>query len=165
MEWIKHIILLVIVFLIQVLLIGNLHLWGICHPYIYILCLLMLPITLPVWAEMLIGVAVGGLMDIFSNTPGVHFASCVLLMYMRRLIIPRLVFEPERLSGPITSESIGPHAFFQYVILLTLLHHTAVLQLSAWSFSHIGWTLLAILVSSLVSIGVILLYDLIQTRR
>ena len=59
---------------LQVLLINRLQLGGVCHPFIYILPLLTMPITLPRWADMLIGLAAGLLMDVFCNSLGVHAA-------------------------------------------------------------------------------------------
>lgn len=165
MEWIKHIARYVVIMLVQVLLISNLQVLGLCHPYIYIICLLMMPITLPIWAEMIIGALAGLVMDIFCNTMGVHIAACVLLMYLRRIFIPRLVFEPERLNDTIDSNSLGIEAFLKYSIVLTIIHHTTVQLLSAWSFSHIWWTILSSIVSSLVSLVLIFLYDRLRTQK
>ena len=65
MDWIKQIGRYILVMLLQVLLLDQLQLWGACHPYVYILCLLMMPITLPHSVSMVIGAAVGLVMDIF----------------------------------------------------------------------------------------------------
>ena len=79
MDWTKQIVRYIVVMMLQVLLFDQLQLWGACHPYIYILCLLMLPITLPRSADLLIGAAVGLIMDIFCQlhpyyvSTSVHF--------------------------------------------------------------------------------------------
>ena len=70
MEWTKQIVRYIVVMILQVLLFDRLQLWGVCHPYIYLLCLLMLPITLPHSVQMLIGAAAGLIMDIFCNSIG-----------------------------------------------------------------------------------------------
>ena len=72
MDWTKQIVRYVVIMLLQVLLFDQLQLMGICHPYIYVLCLLMMPITLPRISDMLIGAVVGLVMDIFCNSLGVH---------------------------------------------------------------------------------------------
>jgi rod shape-determining protein MreD len=161
----KNILRFVVLLILQVLLFNHLNGWGLCHPYIYIICLLMMPITLPIWAEMIIGALAGLVMDIFCNTMGVHMAACVLLMYLRRIFIPRLVFEPERLNDTIDSNSLGIEAFLKYSIVLTIIHHTTVQLLSAWSFSHIWWTILSSIVSSLVSLVLIFIYDRLRTQK
>ena len=55
MDWTKQLIRYIVVMLLQILLFNQLQLWNLCHPYIYVLCLLMMPITLPHNIDMLIG--------------------------------------------------------------------------------------------------------------
>lgn len=164
MAWIRQIGRFVLLLLLQVLLINNLQFLGVCHPYIYILCLLMMPITLPRWADMLIGAFVGLVVDIFCNSLGVHIAACVLLMYVRPYLIDAYVSDRERLIGDIDTQSIGVPDFIKYIVILVLLHHTMVFFLTAWSFSHFWFTLLEIVVSSAVSIVLIIGYDLMKNR-
>ena len=42
MDWSKQIVRYIVVMLLQILLFDQLQLWNVCHPYIYILCLLMI---------------------------------------------------------------------------------------------------------------------------
>ena len=68
MDWTKQIGRYILVMILQVLLFDQLQLLGVCHPYIYVLCLLMMPITLSHSADMIIGAVVGLIMDIFCNS-------------------------------------------------------------------------------------------------
>ena len=70
MDWTKQIGRYILVMILQVLLFDQLQLLGVCHPYIYVLCLLMMPITLSHSADMIIGAVVGLIMDIFCNSLG-----------------------------------------------------------------------------------------------
>ena len=124
----------------------------------------MMPITLPRWADMLIGAFVGLVVDIFCNSLGVHIAACVLLMYVRPYLIDAYVSDRERLIGDIDTQSIGVLDFIKYIVILVLLRHTMVFCLTAWSFSHFWFTLLEIVVSSAVSIVLIIGYDLMKNR-
>ncbi len=162
MAWSKAWIRFLLVMFIQILLLNQLQFFGICRPYIFILFLLMMPITLPSWLDMFIGALVGLLMDVACNSLGVHMAACVLLVYMRRPFIRRLVLEYERLNGEINRRTIGSMAFYKYVIILILTYHLVVFLLSAWGFSHIGWILLQTLVSTIVSVALILGYDALR---
>ena len=160
--FIRTVIQGIVVFLLQILLLNNLQFWGLCQPQIYILCLLMMPIVLPRWADMLIGFAVGLMMDILCNSVGVHTASCVLIMYIRQPLIASLVQEHERLTGEISWLTISHDAFIKYVVTLVCAHQVAVSMLTAWSFQHFGMTLLQILISAGVNIGLILGYNLVR---
>ena len=165
MVWLRQIGRWCIVMLLQVLLVSQLQLLGICHPFIYILPLLLLPITLPQWANMLIGAVVGLVMDMFCNTLGIHMASCILLMFVRPYCIQRWGTDTERITGEITPQTLGTASFVEYTVLLTVLHHLTVFLLTAWTF-HLWWrTLLTVVVSSLVSILLIFGYVFLRDRR
>ena len=164
MEWTKQIGRYVVVMLLQVLLFDQLQLWGACHPYIYILCLLMMPITLPHNVDMLIGALVGLVMDVFCNSLGVHTAACILVMFIRPYLIGALVNDKDRLNEQISLRSIGMEAILRYVVIMVIIHHLMVFALAAWSWAHIGFVLLETLVSSLVTILIIIGYNILKYR-
>lgn len=157
-----HILSLVIVLLLQMLVFNNLHFLGICHPYIYILFLIALPIRIPQWIELLIGFGVGLIVDMFCGSPGVHTAACSFLAYLRPIFIRRTIQDAERISMTIDGLSIGFNEYVKLVVLYTILHHTLVFLIEAWSLAHF-WLLLAkIIVSSLFTIALLLFYDRIK---
>ena len=161
MAYVKIVIRWVLIILLQVLLFNNLQLYGLCQPQVYILLLLMMPITYPHWADMLIGFAVGLLMDVLCNSVGIQTAACVLLMFVRKPLIAYLVQEHERLNSEINWLTISHEAFMTYIITLVVLHQTTVSMLSAWNFHHFGMTLLQIIISSALSFALILGYNVI----
>ena len=165
MLWLRQIGQWLVAMVLQVLLINQLQLGGVCHPFIYILPLLMMPITLPRWADMLIGLVAGLLMDVFCNSLGVHAAACIMLMYMRRHLIPLWVNDTERLTDIISMQTIGIAPFLKYTSLLVVAHHLMVFFLTAWTFQLWWYTLLTTLVSSIVSLAVILGYAWIREKR
>jgi rod shape-determining protein MreD len=158
----RHILSLVIVLLLQMLVFNNLHFLGICHPYIYILFLIALPIRIPQWIELLIGFGVGLIVDMCCGSPGVHTAACSFLAYLRPIFIRRTIQDAERISMTIDGLSIGFNEYVKLVVLYTILHHTLVFLIEAWSLAHF-WLLLAkIIVSSLFTIALLLFYDRIK---
>jgi len=159
MDWSKQLGRYVLVMALQVLLFDQLQLWGACHPYVYIMCLLMMPITLPHSVDMIIGAIVGLIMDIFCNSLGIHIASCILLMFIRPYLIGSIVNDKDRLNEQISLRAIGMEAMLKYVVILVLVHHLAVFSLAAWSWHHIGFVLLETIVSSIVTILIIIGYN------
>lgn len=164
MEWTKQIGRYIVVMLLQVLLFDQLQLWGVCHPYVYLLSLLMLPITLPHSVDMVIGAAVGLVMDIFCNSLGIHTAACVLVMFLRPYILGGIVNDTDRLNEQISQRSIGFEAMLKYVSILVVIHHLTVFVLAAWSWSHIGFVLLETIVSSAITILLIISYNALRYR-
>ena len=165
MIWIKQTGRFLLLLLLQVLLINHLQFLGVCHPYIYIFSLLVMPITLPRWADMLIGGVAGLILDMFCNSLGVHIAACIMLMYVRPHLIGAYVSDRERLTDEIDIRSIGGVVnFVKYTVLLVLLHHTMVFFLTAWSVQHFWFTLLEVVVSSIISILLLIGADLLRNR-
>jgi rod shape-determining protein MreD len=164
MEWTKQIVRYIVVMILQVLLFDRLQLWGVCHPYIYLLCLLMLPITLPHSVQMLIGAAAGLIMDIFCNSIGIHMAACILLMFIRPYLLGVIVNDKDRLNEQISLHALGMEAMLKYVVILVVIHHLTVFTLAAWSWSYIGFILLETLVSSIITIVLILGYNILKYK-
>ena len=164
MDWTKQIGRFVLVMVLQVLLFNQLQLGGVCHPYIYVLCLLMMPITLSHSADMIIGVAVGLIMDVCCNSLGIHMAACILLMFIRPYLIGAIVNDKDRLNEQISLRAIGMEALIKYVVILVLVHHLTVFLLAAWGWTHIGFVLLETLVSSTITIIIVMGYNMLRYR-
>ena len=164
MEWTKQIGRYLLIMVLQVLLFDQLQLWGACHPYIYVLCLLMMPITLPHNVDMLIGAFAGFIMDIFCNSLGVHMAACILLMFIRPYLIGFIVNDKDRLNEQISLHSIGMEALLKYTVIMVLIHHLTVFSLAAWSWSHMGFVLLETIVSSTITILLVIGYNVLRYK-
>lgn len=164
MDWTKQLVRYIVIMLLQVLIVNPLQLWSVCHPYIYILCLIMMPITLPLSVDMIIGAAVGLIMDICCNSLGIHTAACILIMFVRPYLIEAFVNDMDRLNEQISLRAIGMEALIKYVVILVILHHLTVFSLAAWSWSHTGFVLLETFVSSILTIMFIMVYNILKYR-
>lgn len=164
MDWTKQIGRYILVMLLQVLLFDRLQLWGACHPYIYILCLMMMPITLSHSVSMIIGAAAGLVMDAFCNSLGIHTAACIALMFVRPYLIGVIVNDKDRLNEQISLRAIGMEALIKYTVILVLLHHLMVFSLAAWSWIHMGFVLLETIVSGAITIAVIVAYNILTYK-
>ena len=164
MDWTKQIGRYFLVMLLQVLLFDQLQLVGTCHPYIYVLCLLMMPITLPHSVDMIIGAIIGLIMDIFCNSIGIHMAACVGLMFIRPYFLGSIINDKDRLNEQISIHAIGWEAMLKYVIVLVLIHHFIVFTLAAWSWKYMGFVLIETLISSIISTFVILFYNALKYK-
>lgn len=164
MDWTKQIGRYIVVMLLQVLLFDQLQLWGVCHPYIYVLCLLMMPITLSHNADMLIGAAAGLIMDIFCNSLGIHMAGCILIMFIRPYLLGTIVNDKDRLNEQISLRAVGMEALIKYVVILVVLHHFVIFSLAAWSWCHLGFVIMETLVSSCITIALIIGYNILRYR-
>ena len=85
-------------------------------------------------------------------------------MFVRQPLLATFVQEHERLTGEISARTISLDAFIKYTIILVFLHQICISLLSAWTFHHLGMTLLQILISATVTEGLILGYNIVRAR-
>lgn len=162
MNIIKEIGRLMLVFALQVLLFDHLHIGSLGIVMMYILFLINLPTRTPRWAEMLIGVGVGMMMDIWHSSLGIHMAACVALTFVRPILLTNAIQDIERIKDNLSIQNIGPAEYTKCAVLLTVLHHFIVLSLEMWSI-HMWWmVLLQTLVSSAMTLCVILGYEYLK---
>ena len=127
-----------------------------------ILFLINLPTRTPRWAEMLIGVGVGMMMDIWHSSLGIHMAACVALTFVRPILLTNAIQDIERIKDNLSIQNIGPAEYTKCAVLLTVLHHFIVLSLEMWNI-HMWWmVLLQTLVSSAMTLCVILGYEYLK---
>ena len=159
MEWIKQIVRLIVVVLLQVLLFDHLQIAGWGFPMVYVLFLMNMPVQIPRWAEMLIGVGIGLLMDVWYSSLGVHMAACVMITFLRPIFLKNMVQDIERIKDNICSRTIGAREYTKCVAFLTLIHHFTVYLLEAWSLQNWWIILLQTAISSSMTLIIILGYD------
>ena len=159
MEWFREIKTLILVFLLQVFLFNHLQIgsWG--FPMIDILFLLNLPVRIPRWAEMLIGVGIGLLMDVWYSSLGVHMAACVAITFLRPIFLNNMVQNIERIKDNVCSRTVGAREYTKCAVFLTLIHHFTVYLLEAWSLQNWWVILLQTAISSSMTLIIILGYD------
>ena len=162
MNIIKEIGRLLLVFALQVLLFDHLHIGSLGIVMMYILFLINLPTRTPRWAEMLIGVGVGMMMDIWHSSLGIHMAACVALTFVRPILLTNAIQDIERIKDNLSIQNIGPAEYTKCAVLLTVLHHFIVFSLEMWSI-HMWWmVLLQTFVSSAMTLCVILGYEYLK---
>ncbi len=163
MKWLRILLGAILLLFLQMAIFNHLHLWGLCHPFVYILLLLCMPL-MPRWAEILTGFALGCLMDCICSTPGIHTSACVLISWLRPIMLSRMVQDSERLVSAIVPETIGVLPFVRLTVILTLLHHLWVFALDTWSWQLWYWVLLQVVFSSIITLGCIFAYGFLIHR-
>ncbi len=152
--------------LLQVLVLDHLDIAnGWMVPYLYLLFLLMLPFELPAWASLLIGAFTGLVMDLFSNTPGMHMSACVVMMFVRlrwlKLIAPREGYE---FGMRPTVPRMGLVWFVTYAGVLILIHHLWLFFVEIHRFDSFFSTFLRAVLSAVFTLGLCLLAQFLTSR-
>jgi rod shape-determining protein MreD len=156
----------IVLMLLQVLIINEIDLPFYINPQVYLLFLLMLPISTPHYMQLLIGLFAGFVADKFGGTMGMHMAACVFMMYFRYFFI-RNSTELDMQQLPIEPgiSTMGIKWFMPYSVTMVLLHHTMLFFVEAFTFAEFFSTLLRVINSSAVTLLLILLMQFLFYRN
>lgn len=151
---------------VQILICNHIHLFRFINPYIYILALLLLPLTIPKSWQYLIAFLTGFIVDCFTMTFGVHASASLALIFVRPYFV-------KLLNGKNVSdenESFTPSVkdfkwLFLYIFILTLLHHLLITFFEVFSFENFAYNLLTACVNTLFTTIVILAIEYIFMSR
>lgn|SRR5690554_4943448 len=162
---IKYTVMFVVLVLAQVLVLNQVQLGGYINPYIYVLFILLLPVSTPRYLLLILGFLIGLAVDIFANSLGIHAAATVFIAFVRPYIIRSISNrEEDRNDYP------GLHQnkftwFLSYAFLMVFFHHFFLFFLEYFTFSHFFSTFLKIILSSVFTVFIIVLSQFIIFRE
>ena len=163
-EIIKYTLMFVGLVLTQVLVFNHIQFSGFVNPYIYILFVMLLPLSSPRYLVLIAAFVLGLTIDVFSNSLGVHAFATVFMAYMRPLIIRAISNREEDKSNYPGLLQFKFRWFASYTVIMVLIHHLVLFYLEVYTFSNFLETLLRILLSSVFSVVVIVLSQFIVFR-
>jgi len=150
----------------QVVIFNNFNLFGFINPYPYILFIMLFPVNGNKNVLLLTSFLLGISMDMFSNSGGVHAASCLVLAYFRPAIFKfsfglSYEYQTVRLDDVLTPER------FSFILIAVIIHHFTLFLLEVFRLVFFWDVLLRTLSSTIFSIVVciILIYMFKPSRR
>jgi rod shape-determining protein MreD len=165
---VKNILRAILFILVQVFVLDRILLHQLVTPYLYFLFILWLPFKMSRGWLMAIAFGYGFLLDSFRHNPGFHAAACVLIAYIRPFLVN--IFIPQEGADTNFEEpsiksmgGIMPYAIF--VTVLTFLHNAWLFLLEAWQFGNFWYFLGKTLLSTIVSVLLIIITELIFVRK
>ncbi len=166
--WFKYIIRFILFILVQVFVLDKILLHQLVTPYLYFLFILWLPFKINRSWLMIIAFGLGLTLDYFRHYPGFHAAACVLIAYIRPFLINLLLPKEDveiNYAAPSVTTMGGFTPYALYVTVLTLLHNSWLFFLEALQFGSIWYFLGKTLLSTLISLLMILVIELIFVRK
>ncbi|MBS1928707.1 MAG: rod shape-determining protein MreD [Chitinophagaceae bacterium] len=164
----KNIIRFVLLVLIQTLVLDNIRLHQMITPYIYFLFILWLPFRINRTLLMILAACLGFAIDSFRHHPGFHMAACVLIAYLRPFIINLLISQEDgeaNYDEPSVKSMGGLLPYSIYAGILSLLHNAWLFLLEAWQFGDAWYFISKTVLSTLVTLALILLAELVVNRK
>lgn len=152
--------------LAQVLLFGQLEFGLGLHIMVYPLFLILLPFDTKPIVLMLMAFAMGILIDMFSNTFGLHASASVLIAYLRpelfRLFAPRDGYDI--LMKPSISD-LGFRWFLSVCSIMVVIHHFWFFFLEYFKWSAWYKILSNTIISSLITVFILVALEVLTTKK
>ena len=150
--------------LLQVLLFNQLHLFG-GVVLIYLLCLLKLPVEIKQPIQILIGFVAGLLIDIFSNTLGIHALTCTFIMWLRVPIFHLFVLAEDFKSGSPNMNKMGISEFIRFSATITVIHVSLLYSIEAFSLFNIIPLVTKLLITSILTSLFIIAFEFALVKK
>jgi rod shape-determining protein MreD len=131
----------------------------------YILFVMLLPLSAPRYVVLLSGFLIGLTIDIFSNSLGLHAAATVFIAYIRPFVIRSISDREEEINDYPGLKQNKFSWFLYYSAVMVFFHHFILFYLEIFSFTQFFSTLLRVVLSSLLSIFVIILSQFLIFRE
>lgn len=150
----------------QVVIFSNMTLLGYINPFPYILFIILYPVDANKPSLLVAGFMLGLIMDMFSNSGGVHAASCLILAYVRPSIFKfsfglSYEYQTIKINDVLTPER------FSFILISVVIHHFTLFVLEVFRISNLWDILLRTLLSTIFTIilCIILIYIFKPSRR
>jgi len=150
----------VILMLLQIFVLNNIQFSGYVNPYIYILFILLLPVETAGWIVLIVSFFAGLILDLFTNTPGMHAGASAgagfIRPYILRAISPRDGYKPDSEPSMII---YGFRWFLVYSLAIVTVHHLLLFYLEVFSLAGFLRTFLRVILSTVFSVTFIILAE------
>jgi rod shape-determining protein MreD len=157
---ISYIAFFILFVLLQIVFFRNIVLFDYALCFLYIGYLIIFPFDIKPTRLMLVGFALGIMIDTFYDTVGINAFVCVLVAFIRPYILQTLTpgggYDNQT---EISVSSMGFLWFFKYATLMILIHHFVFFLLEAWSLKHILEVFIRTFFSSIFTFFTLILFQ------
>ncbi|HQF01027.1 MAG TPA: rod shape-determining protein MreD [Bacteroidales bacterium] len=163
---IQNVIRFIATLLLQGLIFNQIGIGAYLFPMFYVYYILMLPFETKGWVLLITSFLLGLGVDFFSNSLGLHSTASLCMAFFRPGVIRLLTVgkDYETLVYP-SIKKFGFSWFFSYTVILVIIHHTIFFILEVFSFYEIRQIIFRILISSIATIFLIFITQLLFLKR
>lgn len=161
---ISHSARFLLLVLIQVLILNHINFLGSINPYLYIIFILLFPINNNRMVFLLLSFILGLTIDVFSDSGGVHAAASLTIAFIRPVVL-KFSFGSVYEHQTIKFKNVDFGAKVIYFIILIIIHHFVLFSLEIFNFSDIILILQKTLFSSIFTIILCLVTNVIFSKR
>lgn len=159
MEWFLGLVLL------QVLVLNQMHIGGYATPFFYIYFILKFNSRVGRNELMLWAFALGLIVDMFGNTPGMNAAAATVLAFFRSSLIRLVTLRDIDEGFRPGIKSLGFSSFFRYSLLTCILFCSLLLLIDTFSFFNLKVLFLKILTSTFSTLVCVLCAESLGRKK
>lgn len=157
-----YIIYFITMVLLQAFVFNNLNLSVYIYPLVYAAFVMLLPIQTAHIAVLLLGLGAGIAMDAVSGTGGLHTIASLFTAFCRPLVLRLTIGREEAHEGGIpNADGLGTGTFLRYSSVFVFLQCFVFFSFEGLSWSYFHFTLLRIVLSSVVTIPLVYLAQML----
>lgn len=136
---------------LQIIIFNNMNFLGYISTFPYLLFIILYPVNGNKSGLLVASFILGLILDIFSNSGGIHTAACIILAYNRPHLFKfafglSYEYQTVRLNDVLTPER------FSFILFSVLMHHFVLFFLEAFQISYIWDILIRTILSSVFTI-------------
>ena len=151
--------------LLQVLFLNNVQFNNYINPLVYLILIITLPQNTEKWFLIIYAFFLGLFLDLFEGNIGLNSSSLVFISffkpYLTKVLIPKnSIDEKDKLE----LKNLGIKTFSIYALTLIFIHNLFLFLLEKFSFSFILPLLLEIILSTIVTFIIILIFQLFRFK-
>jgi rod shape-determining protein MreD len=155
----------VIFITLQVLLLNNVHLFGVATLFLYIYVIIKIPINITRSQIIVVSFLLGLIMDMFTNTPGMHAAACTLAGFFREPLMNVYIGREMLEEGVPSFHLFGRAAYFKWIISIVILHHVTLFLIESLSLFDPFFLTLRIIASVIMTSFCIFILESFKSVR
>ncbi|MFM2368897.1 MAG: hypothetical protein RL619_1197 [Bacteroidota bacterium] len=156
----------VLLLAVQIIIFNNMNFFGYISPFPYMLFIILYPVNGNKSGLLTASFLLGLIIDMFSNSGGIHTTACIILAYFRPYIFKfsfglSYEYQTVKLNDVLTPER------FSFILISVVIHHFILFILEAFQFSLILDVLLRTLLSTVftILICIIIIYLIKPNKR
>lgn len=147
-NYIRMVVIFVSTIIAQILILNDLRLGIFVNPYVYVLFIMSLPIGLGRNTALTLAFGTGLIVDLFSNTPGMHAAASTLIAFVRPKVLSVIALNSEYKADSMpTIHTYGPEWYMKYATIMISIHHVTLFFIEQFDAFALWTTLLRVVVS------------------
>lgn len=151
---------------VQIIIFNNMNFLGYISPFPYILFIILYPVNSNKYGLLMASFFLGLIMDMFSNSGGIHTTACLVLAYYRPYLFRfsfglSYEYQTVKLNDVLTPER------FSFILLSVVIHHFVLFVLEAFKISFFLDVLFRTLLSTIftIIICIIIIYLIKPNKR